>query len=139
MPQKRNPDVLELVRARAHAVWAEAGRVRGLLASLGAGYHRDYQETKPAAFGGMTETTAILDAMTAVISRLEVNVGRCRAACGPELFATEHAYRLVTEQGLPFREAYRRAAEEWPHQAFDLDAELDRRDWANGLDEDRRP
>jgi argininosuccinate lyase len=136
MPQKRNPDVLELVRARPHAVWAAAARVRGLLAGLGAGYHRDYQETKAALFEGVATAEAILGAAAAVIGRLEVDAERCRAACGPELFAVEHAYRLAVEQGLPFREAYRRAAEEWPRQQFDVDAELARRDWAQGLGPD---
>jgi argininosuccinate lyase len=135
LPHKRNPDVLELARARAHGVWAQARRVRDLLAGLGAGYHRDYQETKAALFEGVAAAETVLQASAAVIGRLEVDVQRCRAACGPELFAVEHAYRLATEQGLPFREAYRRAAEEWPQQSFDLDAELARRDWAAGPDD----
>jgi argininosuccinate lyase len=136
MPQKRNPDVLELVRARSHAVWAETGRVRNVLVGLGAGYHRDYQETKAALMHGLETTLGVLEAMRAVVEALEVDEARCRAACGPELFAVEHAYRLATEEGLPFRDAYRRAADEWSEQLFDLDAELGRRDWAGGLGPD---
>ena len=137
MPQKRNPDVLELVRSRAHGVWAATARVRGRLAGLGAGYHRDFRRPSPPAFEGLTVTASILEAMTAVISRLEVDAERCRAACGPELFATEHAYRLVTEQGLPSPRGLPSCRRGMASQSFDVDAEMDRRDWANGLGEDQ--
>ncbi len=109
MPHKKNPDVLELIRAYAHRLLALELEVRSLTANLISGYHRDLQLTKAAVFQAFSIVGPSLEMMVQVFHRLKVNHTRCQQALTPELFATEAVYRLV-EQGVPFREAYRQVA-----------------------------
>jgi len=109
MPQKRNPDVLELVRARYHAVLGEEFKVKGMTANLISGYHRDVQLTKEPLMRALADTGACLGIMPVVLGGMELDRARCAAALTPELYATERALGLVAE-GVPFREAYRVAA-----------------------------
>ncbi len=105
MPQKRNPDVLELVRARYHVACAREGEVKALASNLISGYHRDLQLTKEPLMKGLQNARTSLSVMTLVFAGLEVDVPRCRDAMSGELFATAEVYRMV-EQGVPFRDAY---------------------------------
>ncbi len=108
MPQKRNPDVFELVRGRtatAHACLLEA---LAIAAKLPSGYHRDLQLLKAPLFRGLDLAADTLDIMTAALAGLRFHADRIRLP--PELYATEEAYRLVLEQGLAFRDAYRQVA-----------------------------
>ncbi|MEN8164958.1 MAG: argininosuccinate lyase [Acidobacteriota bacterium] len=111
MPQKRNPDVLELIRAKYHAVLGEEMTVRNLGANLISGYNRDVQLTKGPLMRGLDATAQSLAMMARIITEMEIDAERCRQAMGEEIYATEKAYRLVRE-GVPFRDAYRRVAEE---------------------------
>lgn len=111
MPQKRNADVLELVRASYHVVRGEELKLIGITANLGSGYHRDLQLTKGPLFAGVDVTRNALRAMTMVLEGLRINEEACRAALTEELFATERALAMVAA-GMPFREAYRRVARE---------------------------
>lgn len=106
MPQKRNPDVLELTRAKAAVVRSALGELMAICGPLPSGYHRDLQLLKAPLFRAHDTTMMMLAVFTRVMEGLEVDEARCRAAMGPELFATEEALRLVRE-GVPFREAYR--------------------------------
>ena len=110
MPQKRNPDVLELVRGYYHVVLGDEFTVKGLVGNLMTGYQRDLGLTKRPVFNAFDTTAACVRIMTHVVDRLTIDRGACEAAMTDELFATEEAYRLVQE-GVPFREAYRRVAE----------------------------
>ncbi len=109
MPQKKNPDVLELVRGRYHLVLGEEFAVKSLAANLISGYNRDVQLTKGPLMRALDATRDCLVVMTLVVSKMRVDAERCEAALTPEIFATEEAYRLV-EQGMPFRDAYRKIA-----------------------------
>ncbi|MGB9300515.1 MAG: lyase family protein, partial [Anaerolineae bacterium] len=111
MPQKRNPDVLELVRARYHLVVALEFQVKNTVANLLSGYNRDLQLTKGPTMRGLEVTQATLSVMTLVFDRLGVNADRCRAGLTDEVYATERVYELV-RKGIPFREAYRRISGE---------------------------
>jgi argininosuccinate lyase len=114
MPQKQNPDVLELVRARYHAVVACETQLRATVANLPHGYHRDLQLTKEPTFNAIDmaiETVAIMDL---VFRGLKVDKVALEAAMTPELYATERAYKLVTEEGMTFRDAYAKVKEELP-------------------------
>jgi argininosuccinate lyase len=108
MPQKRNPDLFELVRGRGARSMAHLVEVLGIVAKLPSGYHRDLQLLKAPLFGGIDlarETLALLaHALPAVRFRAD------RIRIDPETRTAEEAYRLVLEQGIPFREAYRRVA-----------------------------
>ena len=111
MPQKRNPDVLELVRARYHHVVALEFQVKNTIANLLSGYNRDLQLTKGPTMRGLDVTQASLAVMALVFDDLSVNADRCRAGLTDEVYATERVYELV-KKGVPFREAYRRICEE---------------------------
>ncbi len=106
MPQKRNPDVLELCRARAATVRAAAQEILAIAGPLPSGYHRDMQQTKEPLFRAHDTCQGMLAVATHVMEGVEVDRERCEAAMSEELFATEEALRLVRE-GMPFREAYR--------------------------------
>jgi len=107
MPQKRNPDVLELIRARTANVLAGALQVKETVRGLPSGYQRDLQETKEPLMRGVEITRGSLRAMSRIIAGLEVDADALRGAFRPEVFAADEALRL-TAGGMPFREAYRR-------------------------------
>jgi argininosuccinate lyase len=108
MPQKRNPDVFELVRGRtatAHACLLEA---LAIAAKLPSGYHRDLQLLKAPLFRGIDLARDTLAIMAAALAGVSFRADRIHLP--PEIHATEEAYRLVLEQGLPFRDAYLKVA-----------------------------
>ena len=109
MPQKRNPDVLELARATHHRVTAELHLLLGLPANLPGGYHRDLQLTKESVMRAVLATHAMLAAVGRTLPGIEWQPDRMRAALSPEIFATADALRR-TREGVPFRNAYRAAA-----------------------------
>jgi argininosuccinate lyase len=111
MPQKRNPDVLELVRARYHQVVAWEFQVKNTVANLLSGYNRDVQLTKGPTMHGLEATQESLSVMSVVFEKLVVDQERCAAGLTDEVYATARVYELV-KQGVPFREAYRRICEE---------------------------
>ena len=106
MPQKRNPDVLELARATAHRLTAELHVLLTLPANLPGGYHRDLQLTKEATMRAVLATQDLVTATAAVLPGVTWRSKKMRAALSPDLFATAEALRLV-ESGTPFRDAYR--------------------------------
>ena len=109
MPQKQNPDVLELVRASHHRVAAEAQLLLTLPAGLTSGYHRDMQLTKEAVMRSVTVGGDCISAMNALLPGLTFNRKRMEEAMDPEITATHVAMKGVTE-GAAFRSAYRAAA-----------------------------
>jgi argininosuccinate lyase len=106
MPQKKNPDGLELMRAKSASVSADALAVKSIIRSLPTGYNRDFQETKGPFFHGCETGLACIRVMDLTVSRLVVNADRLAAAFTPEIFATDRALEL-TAAGMPFRDAYR--------------------------------
>lgn len=110
MPQKRNPDVFELVRARASEVAGQLFTTLRLPASLPSGYHRDLQLLKAPLYRGLDTAADVLRIMAHALPGLRFQEILTQDRHDPDLYATERAYRLVVEEGLPFREAYRREA-----------------------------
>ena len=110
MPQKKNPDVLELVRAKASRVAAAAEGVQALLKGLPTGYNRDLQEAKEPFLEGMATTRASLRIMAGLVRGLSVNRKALVGGFTPEVFATDRALELVAE-GTPFRDAYHQVKE----------------------------
>jgi len=108
MPQKKNPDVLELVRGKYHVVIGEEFKMKSLAGNLISGYNRDIQLAKGPLFASLDATLASLNIMSVVAAGLRFNKDKC--VLSGELFATEEAYRLV-KKGMPFRDAYRKVAE----------------------------
>lgn len=110
MPQKKNPDVLELMRAKFHELSGYEAAIRSCTANLISGYNRDVQMTKEPlmkAFNSSLHTLAIAELL---FNNLSINKEKCSAAMTEELFATEQAYKLVQE-GMPFRDAYRQISQ----------------------------
>ena len=112
MPQKKNPDVLELLRGHYHALLAYEIQVKHIAANLISGYHRDFQLTKEPVLKGLSLTITSLRIFELVFQNLLVNETLCRKAMTAELFATHKAYDLV-KQGVPFREAYKKVSKEF--------------------------
>jgi argininosuccinate lyase len=110
MPQKKNPDVLELARANYHVVLGQEFTVKSLMGNLISGYNRDMQLIKEPLFRAVVTTKQTVAVMNRVVRSMSVNTKRCVEAMTEELFATEAAYELV-KQGMPFRDAYRTIAQ----------------------------
>jgi argininosuccinate lyase len=110
MPQKLNPDVAELARGKAGTA---IGRLTGLLATvkgLPLAYDRDLQEDKTPVFATRRDVRLGLDALTVLVSGLEVDRDRlAKAAADPLLLATDAAEALV-RKGVPFRDAHEEVA-----------------------------
>ena len=105
MPQKKNPDPLELVRGKSGRA---IGRLAGWLATmkgLPTGYNKDLQEDKEAVFDAEATLGASLRAAHAVVSRLSTNADRTGRAASGLLLATDVADYLVS-RGMPFRRAH---------------------------------
>lgn len=111
MPQKRNLDIMELIRARSHRVLGHSQAVRGMLTGLISGYNRDLQETKQALFDSFALTCDSLQAARIVISRIRIDEDAVNHSLTPGIFATDIAFQAVAE-GMPFRDAYRKAAQD---------------------------
>ncbi len=109
MPQKKNPDALELTRARGATLAGLTGQLKNVIRNLPSGYNRDFQETKEPLLRGLDIAEDCLEIMALTVQALEVNSEALHAACTPQLFATDEAFALV-QKGVPFREAYRRVA-----------------------------
>jgi len=107
MPQKYNPDVLELIRAKTAIVLGLGSAATNLLKSMPGGYNRDLQESKALYMEGLRVTRASLRIMTLMAQSLGVNAERLRAGFTPGVFATDFALELVAG-GMPFRDAYQK-------------------------------
>ena len=105
MPHKRNPDVLEIIRASYHQLIAYEFEVKNIISNLISGYNRDLQLTKEPVINGFELIKNNLTAIELVLENLKVNSNKCKKAMTEELFATEKAYKLV-KKGVPFRESY---------------------------------
>ena len=106
MPQKQNPDVLELIRARYHQALAYVSQLQTILGNLPSGYNRDLQLTKEPVFYIIDLTQETLAMTGLVFESLKVNPKACKEAMTEELYAAEKAYKLSAEKGIPFRDAY---------------------------------
>ena len=111
MPQKRNPDVLELLRASSATSQACLDETLMITAKLPSGYHRDLQRLKSPVFRSIDLAIDSVDIMAYVLEGLTFVPDNIELDDG--IFATEEAYRLVREEGLPFREAYREVAKRY--------------------------
>ena len=108
MPNKRNPDVIELMRATHASVSAARMEIEQLL-SLPSGYHRDLQASKGAIFHGFGRGLPALELLPALLANLEWRGDRLRAAIDSGMYATDVAVEAAVA-GVPFREAYKAAA-----------------------------
>ncbi len=108
MPQKRNPDVFELMRGRSAVAAAALAEVLNVTQKLTSGYHRDLQLIKPPLFRGIDSCRQTLDILPGALAGVRFNPARIRL--DPSIHAAAEANALVTRERIPFREAYRRVA-----------------------------
>ncbi|WP_420908423.1 argininosuccinate lyase [Aureimonas altamirensis] len=107
MPQKKNPDAAELVRAKTGRINGGLVALLTVMKGLPLSYSKDMQEDKEQVFDAIDSLSLALSAMTGMVRDLEVNVVRMRAAAGAGFStATDLADFLVRGAGLPFREAH---------------------------------
>lgn len=117
MPQKRNPDAMELARGKAGRLVGGLVGMLTLLKGLPTGYNKDLQEDKETLFDAFDTLETLLPAVTGTVTTMTFDAERCLAAVDPAMFATDLADFLV-RRGIPFREAHEmvgnlvRAAEE---------------------------
>jgi argininosuccinate lyase len=109
MPNKRNPDVIELMRASYASVAAARTEIEQLL-SLPSGYQRDLQASKGAIFHGFHRGLDALALLPDLLANMRWNGPAMRAAIEPSMYATDVAIEAAIA-GVPFRDAYRAAAE----------------------------
>jgi argininosuccinate lyase len=105
MPQKRNPDPMELARGKAGRLIGNLTGFLTTLKGLPTGYNKDLQEDKEPLFDSFDTLMRILPVVTAVITTLKLNPDKMRAALDPDMLATDLADYLVLK-GMPFREAH---------------------------------
>ncbi|MCC6933182.1 MAG: argininosuccinate lyase [Deltaproteobacteria bacterium] len=118
MPQKRNSDLAELLRARAGKIRAAENELAWITAKLTSSYNRDFQYTKEPVIRAEHELSEMLSMGVLLVSRFEVNKERVAAAMYPELYATYEANRLA-QSGMPYRLAYRTVAQKVKQNDYD--------------------
>jgi len=117
MPQKKNPDVVELARGRCRELRGTAGLVEQVASGLPSSYHRDLQLLKRPVILGLRQADELFGVLVRLIPALKVNVEATAAASTDELYAAHQAYVYV-QDGLPFREAYRKVAQQLQDGTF---------------------
>jgi argininosuccinate lyase len=108
MPQKRNPDVFELMRGRSAVAHAALNEVLGITQKLTSGYHRDLQLIKPPLFRGIDSCLQTLEILPSALRGVRFRPENIRL--DPAIHAAAAANALVAKEGIPFREAYRQVA-----------------------------
>jgi len=121
MPQKKNPDVMELVRGHAHIVQGALQETLSLPVGLTGGYHRDFQLLKAPTLRGIAAARSTLRITAHVFHHIEARTEAAEGSVTAELYATRRALQLVVE-GVPFRDAYRTVAAEVRSGSLPVDA-----------------
>jgi argininosuccinate lyase len=106
MPQKKNPDAAELLRAKAPRVVASLTTLFGVLHALPLAYSKDLQEDKEALFDAADTLEVCLEAAERMLAGLSFNRERLAAAAGDEMVAATDVADLLVRRGMPFREAH---------------------------------
>jgi argininosuccinate lyase len=110
MPQKRNPDVFELIRGRTNLIQTLPGQVAMLTSNLPSGYNRDLQLLKQLMFDAFSELQESLEIMLLMLNNIKVRKNITENKLYNTIFSTEEVNRLV-KQGIPFRDAYKAVAD----------------------------
>jgi len=108
MPQKRNPDVFELMRGRSAVALAALNEVLGITQKLTSGYHRDLQLIKPPLFRAIDSCRGTLEILPGALAGVRFKPDAIRMDAG--IHAAAAANALVAKDNIPFREAYQRVA-----------------------------
>ncbi len=117
MPQKRNPDVFELIRARANVLQTLPNQIAILTSNLPSGYNRDLQLLKQLVFDSFSELRDCIEIMLLMLNNIKVKKNITENPMYNTIFSTEEVNRLV-KQGIPFRDAYKAVAEMVKNSSF---------------------
>lgn len=123
MPHKKNPDVLELVRAHCNQIQAAPAVVQSLLTNLPSGYHRDFQLLKEIVFPAISSLKDCLNMMHLMFSRITIKKNILKDEKYLYLFTVEEMNKLVL-QGVPLRDAYREIGRQVENHTFQSSGEL---------------
>jgi argininosuccinate lyase len=111
MPQKKNLDVMELIRGKTHVLIANDSQMKHLIANLPSGYNRDYQESKRLLIQSFKTLHQMLSVTKVVFQNLTPNQKNLEDKMIPEIYSADVAYQMVKNDGMPFREAYKKVGE----------------------------
>ena len=117
MPQKRNPDVFELIRARANVIQTLPNQIAILTSNLQSGYNRDLQLLKQLMFDAFREMRECIEIMLLMLNNIKVRKNITENPLYNTIFSTEEVNRLV-KQGIPFRDAYKAVSEMVKNSSF---------------------
>lgn len=117
MPQKRNPDVFELIRARGNIIQMLPGQVAMLTSNLPSGYNRDLQQLKIMIFDAFSELHECIEIMIMMLNNIKIRKNITENPLYNNIFSTEEVNRLV-KQGIPFRDAYKAVSDMIKNSSF---------------------
>ena len=117
MPQKRNPDVFELIRGRCNVLQTLPGQIAILSTNLPSGYNRDLQILKQLVFEAFSELKECIGIMMLMLNNIKIKKNITDNPLYNTIFSTEEVNRLV-KQGIPFRDAYKAVADMVKNSSF---------------------
>ncbi|HEY5470931.1 MAG TPA: argininosuccinate lyase [Bacteroidales bacterium] len=117
MPQKRNPDVFELIRARTNIIQTLPNQIAMLTSNLQSGYNRDLQLLKQLVFDAFGEMRECIEIMLLMLNNIKIRKNITDNPLYNTIFSTEEVNRLV-KQGIPFRDAYKAVSEMVKNSSF---------------------
>ncbi|MBQ8918174.1 MAG: argininosuccinate lyase, partial [Oscillospiraceae bacterium] len=107
MPQKKNPDVTELIRGKTGRVYGDLTTLLTMLKGLPLAYNKDLQEDKEAIFDAFDTVKMCLDAFIPMVATMKVHPENLRAAAAAGFINATDAADYLTKKGMPFRDAYK--------------------------------
>jgi argininosuccinate lyase len=110
MPQKRNPDVFELIRGRTNLISTLPGQVSALISNLPSGYNRDLQLLKQLIFNAFYDLKECIEFLVLMLKNIIIHRDITDNPVYNSIFSTEEVNRLV-RSGVPFRDAYKKVGE----------------------------
>lgn len=110
MPQKRNPDVFEIMRGKMNTLQMLPGQIAILVSNLPSGYNRELQLLKQMIFNGFTELHECMNVLLLMLDNIEIREGIVDNPLYNPIFSTEEANRMA-KAGTPFRDAYKKVAQ----------------------------
>ncbi len=106
MPQKKNPDVAELVRGKTGRVYGDLMGLLTVMKGLPLAYNKDMQEDKEPVFDAVDTVEMCLPVFAAMLDTMTVHTGNMRAAAGKGFINATDCADYLTKKGMPFRDAY---------------------------------
>jgi len=120
MPHKKNPDVFELIRGRCNRIQSVPNELSLLINNLPSGYHRDMQLTKEILFPALTALKSCISMTILMFSHVQIKKGILLDEKYKYLFSVE-AVNELANQGIPFREAYKKIGDQINAGKFTFD------------------